>query len=332
VKRLEITVSNTLSVVLTKEIKGKLNALTKRLSTEIGGWLAGEVKDGVIRVDDLLIPKQEVSAAAVDIDPGDMVKLVKEYGKRTERIVGHWHSHNSMKAFWSATDETLMKEKMEPPEQQMFLFIVTGEKGESYKSRIEFNCPHGSKMRMEDVSVKVEAEAEDEVLNAWCDKTFKEKVKEKVFVPTNWALTGTSKTSTTDTVLEDINFSFNKKAKNLIMSSKNKELDEEIAAYLTERGVSFEVKEYTKTTQYTMYSYLVKGVEIGINKEIAAKLEEEITCVLDVFYEEIEKMDLTQKLMQDRATEEGWDFDPEYDPKTADIYPRENYNIRSYTG
>jgi len=128
---------------------------------------------------------------------------------------------------------------------------------------------------------------------------------------------------------DNVTYSYNKKVKTLVVTVRNKELNDELSAYMEERGLKFEAKEFPKTTQLTVHAMVEGGKELDITKEAAINIEEELKMIVEVFEEEINKMDLAEKVLrEDVLAEEIGD----YDPRTADIYPRERYTSRTPFG
>ena len=122
---------------ISAELKAKLDVLCTEFDSEIGGYLTGESKAGEIYLDDILIPSQRVSSVSVKIDPKDQISLLKRYGQKCKRIIGHFHSHHRMGAFWSGQDSSDMQSVMQ--HKKLYVFIV-GSKGD-YKIRVCLRDP-----------------------------------------------------------------------------------------------------------------------------------------------------------------------------------------------
>jgi len=148
-------------LVMTKATKDKLDFLcTDYSESEIGGFLTGDEtidKDGnvTILIDDLLIPYQEAGTADVDVDGIEgQLKLRQEYGDRCSKIIGHYHSHHSMGAFFSSTDKDMMKQYS--ANKRFCIFIVSSE-GDHLIRLVLKNKPY--EMSMENVPYKVEIDS-----------------------------------------------------------------------------------------------------------------------------------------------------------------------------
>lgn len=130
----------------------KLNILSSQYNTEIGGYLIGEVKNGEINLQDILIPEQRVTSASVTIDSRDQIQLLKKYGtEKCRRIIGHWHSHAKMGCFWSGQDMFNMNNIMSY--KDYFVFIVSS--NEDHKCRICISKP--IRIAAEDVPLELKS-------------------------------------------------------------------------------------------------------------------------------------------------------------------------------
>lgn len=118
---------NNSKIIITPLLMNKLDILSSEYNQEIGGYITGEVKEGVIYMDDILIPTQVVTGGSVDINPGDQVGLYKKFGKKCQKILGHMHTHpGSLGCFWSDRDLVTMKDIM--TYKKFYIFIVGSNK------------------------------------------------------------------------------------------------------------------------------------------------------------------------------------------------------------
>ena len=163
-----------IEVEIKEEVWKKCRILTNDNQDEWGGWLGGEVIDGKMILDDLMIPEQEVTSAEVDIKPEDIRGMLKEYKhKRVKRILCHIHSHNSMSAFFSATDTTNMENIMR--DRDFFVFIVVSQQTDKpYLAELWLSKPFEVKINVE---IKI---GYNDNLKKWCEKEWKKKIKTKV--------------------------------------------------------------------------------------------------------------------------------------------------------
>ena len=102
-------VKHNIQIQIKRDVDDKIRWLTANYKEEISAFLTGDIKDGKIIIDGLLFPHQDVTSGSVDTDAKSLIKLRKEYGDECIRIIGHWHSHNTMGAFWSGTDDTFIE-------------------------------------------------------------------------------------------------------------------------------------------------------------------------------------------------------------------------------
>lgn len=158
-------------VVMKKEVEERIRWLTKNYDKEISAWLGGELTEEGILIDDLMFPEQEVGGASVDTDQKQLIKLRKEYGNRCLRIIGHWHSHNSMSAHWSTDDDKFIKEHMH--ERDFRVFLVSSIR-DGIRVRVEIRKPIGISID----EVELEIENDNKELEEEMKEIIKKKVKE----------------------------------------------------------------------------------------------------------------------------------------------------------
>ena len=104
--------------------------------SEIGGMLVAiEDEDGDWELKDPVILKQQISAGNCVLDKDDLALYYTKVGtklkKKNFRFVW-WHSHHTMKAFWSGTDLTAIKEYSDGD----FSFALVVNLDEEYKLRV----------------------------------------------------------------------------------------------------------------------------------------------------------------------------------------------------
>lgn len=126
-----------IEIVISRVVKNKIDILMKQYrSTEWLGYLIGDRE--TLRIHDMIIPKQEVSSARVDV-LGPIER---------QDIIGVIHSHHSMGAFFSSVDDTYINGNHN-------LSIVVAHNG--VKAVVRWTTPCGSKMLV-DGKVVVERE------------------------------------------------------------------------------------------------------------------------------------------------------------------------------
>lgn len=86
----------------------KMKYLTLGTDLEVQAFLIGENRERIY-VEDLYVLKQEVSAAHTEVDSAQIANWITDLVKKgkddiVQKIIGTFHSHNTMETFWSATD------------------------------------------------------------------------------------------------------------------------------------------------------------------------------------------------------------------------------------
>ena len=112
----------------------------RQFKSEIGGQLILlEDKDGDFILEDPVILKQEISSGNCELDGEQLAihysKMIGKYGNNVRHC--WWHSHHTMGAFWSGTDDSTI---LEHPANDWTLSLVVNLKRE-YKLRIQFFKP-----------------------------------------------------------------------------------------------------------------------------------------------------------------------------------------------
>jgi hypothetical protein len=86
----------------------KFRAFIDNCQDEISGLGFVESVDGVFHVKDVVLLKQQVSAATTDLDSGAISAYMLECinsGIDVSKLKLWWHSHAAMNVFWSGTDD-----------------------------------------------------------------------------------------------------------------------------------------------------------------------------------------------------------------------------------
>lgn len=111
-----------------------------QFKAEIGGQLVViEDKDGDFILKDPVILKQTVSGGNCEMEEEALAlhyaKMVKKYGDKVRHC--WWHSHHTMGAFWSGTDDNTILEN----ETQDFSVSLVVNLKQEYKLRVQFFYP-----------------------------------------------------------------------------------------------------------------------------------------------------------------------------------------------
>lgn len=158
----------TIEIILSERFKRIIDYFSINYNKEIAGFITGEVKDNRIIAEDLIFPEQSTSCGSVNFNGSSLAKLRSKEGDKCLRIIGEWHSHNSMGCFWSTTD---IDEFIEPfsKDRDISLFIVSS-KGEDLV-RLEIRKP--LKISIDKIDYYVECNKE---ICEECERIIKEKV------------------------------------------------------------------------------------------------------------------------------------------------------------
>ena len=112
----------------------------RQFKSEIGGQLVVlEDADGDYILEDPVILKQEISSGNCELDGEQLAihysKMIGKHGNNVRHC--WWHSHHTMGAFWSGTDDATI---LSHPANDWTLSLVVNLKKE-YKLRIQFFSP-----------------------------------------------------------------------------------------------------------------------------------------------------------------------------------------------
>ena len=151
-----------INVFMDASFKDKIDWLSENYHKEIGGFILGEIKPEGIFMQDLIIPKQEVGTGSVDFDKKDLIEMREQNKEKCAKIIGEWHSHNSMGAFWSSTDDELIEQFCEGRDTSVF--IVSSKR--NHLIRFEMRKPIKlslNKLSFAVINSAVQAEMEKEI-------------------------------------------------------------------------------------------------------------------------------------------------------------------------
>ena len=170
----------TIPIFLDKKFKDKIDWLVLNFEKEIAGFIIGKIdKDGIL-CEDLLIYEQEADVGSVEVTPSQLINMRKEHGDLCKKIIGQFHSHNTMSSFWSSDDEEVIKRFAEP--REISLFIV-GSTQDGHLLRVEIRKPFN--LSIDGLGYKVKNdELGEELLKIIKEKVKKPKVSESKY--DNW--------------------------------------------------------------------------------------------------------------------------------------------------
>src|SRR4030042_1893841 len=148
-------------------------------NNEIGGFLVVDIVNGEIQVQDVLIPKQEVSSAYWETEARDgSVNLVAELAKTKEgkeiipKLRGWWHKHPM--TGWSELDKETARQISG---QAGFCVSINSDKGREIVVRLDMDKPF--KFGVDEVDYKIRIIDPD--TRKWCEEEFKKKVTERQY-------------------------------------------------------------------------------------------------------------------------------------------------------
>lgn len=178
-----------IEVNITQATEHRLWALIRSVKTEIGGWgYAFQQDDGSFDWDEVFLVPQVVSSSEVDFEStdGDVVAIEKALADGVldnDRFCWvSWHSHHTMKAFWSGTDDKRIAAMHKAGVKKLLSFV--GCHDTTYKARLDvFDVEaHGIKINqvtLEDVKVIGEVSEVDAAIAAEVKANLRERPKQQ---------------------------------------------------------------------------------------------------------------------------------------------------------
>lgn len=188
---------NLIEVHITNDLYQRLMALTNECDSEVGGILLGEINEGKVHLDEVIIPKQTVSSAHVEMNMEEIANaispMITKKPEIAKRIKGWWHTHYDFGTFWSVTDEKTINKLTEF--MGLCISVNTNQKG-SMKVRIDMLKPFG--LTFDDLNYKIVFDDTDKY-KKWAEKEVKTKIEMRKFTaPSNYAWKWNKKTYTWD--------------------------------------------------------------------------------------------------------------------------------------
>lgn len=126
-----------------KQAQERLWHFIKSVKTEVGGFgYARIIGDNEVVVEDVWLAPQWASHSEVDFIDGDGVGYAIDKASADGRLGNDdfvwvsWHSHNTMKAFWSSTDEKCIETYGKAGITR--LLSIVGNHAMEYKQRLDF--------------------------------------------------------------------------------------------------------------------------------------------------------------------------------------------------
>jgi proteasome lid subunit RPN8/RPN11 len=110
-------------IVMSRKFKDTIDWMSSNYDKEIGGFIIGSVDGDKLLLDDLIFPEQEADKGGIDFSTQQIAQLMHDYPEECNRIMGEWHSHNTMGCFWSGVDEGLINDFSE--HRKLTVYIVS---------------------------------------------------------------------------------------------------------------------------------------------------------------------------------------------------------------
>ena len=156
----------------------KLKYFVTLATGEVSGFGRTNIVGNKIFVKDIIVLEQQVSSASTVIEEETISAFLQDLIEREENPAEWnvwWHSHGSMPAFWSVTDDRTIEEMQMP-----WTLSVVASKGEEEVElvcRIDVFDP--SRLTFDEIPWAYSLDSEE--ILGWCDAELREKVKEVRF-------------------------------------------------------------------------------------------------------------------------------------------------------
>jgi hypothetical protein len=145
------TMKYKIDIIMKEKFKEKIDWISNFYDKEVNGFITGVIGDGEIILEDVLFPYQESGSGSAEVTGANLVKMRKEYKDKCKKIIGEWHSHHSMGAFWSGDDDKVIEDFAEPRETTIFIVSSKGH----HLVRLEMRKPF--KLSINNLSYETEA-------------------------------------------------------------------------------------------------------------------------------------------------------------------------------
>lgn len=177
-----------IEVNITQDTEQRLWALIRAVKTEIGGWgYAFQQDDGCFDWTEVFLVPQIATSSEVDFETtdGDVVAIEKAVSDGVIGMEGFcwvsWHSHHTMKAFWSSTDDKRIAAMHKAGVKKLLSFV--GCHDTEYKMRLDvFDVEaHGISIRqvtLDDVKLVGEVSEVDATIAAEVKANLRERPKQ----------------------------------------------------------------------------------------------------------------------------------------------------------
>jgi proteasome lid subunit RPN8/RPN11 len=118
------------------EAYGKMLRMLDLMDKEIGALMLGRIHNGDAYVEDVVITKQGVTGASVEFDEEGIDLATMRAMEQGKVVIGWFHSHVNMKAFWSGTDMKTINDLIAHTED--YLVSIVSNKKYEHVGRIDY--------------------------------------------------------------------------------------------------------------------------------------------------------------------------------------------------
>lgn len=123
-------------IFVLKEAYGKMLKMLDLMDKEIGALMIGRIFEGDAYVEDVVITKQSVTGASVEFDETGIDLATMQAALAEKVVIGWFHSHVNMAAFWSGTDMKTINDLIAHTED--YLVSIVSNKRYEHKGRIDY--------------------------------------------------------------------------------------------------------------------------------------------------------------------------------------------------
>jgi len=168
-----------ITIYLSTEAYLKMKYYTDLVEGEVSGLGRSEIISPTeIMITDIFLLKQEVTSTNTEIDKDDLSKFLLEQNKSDQDVKTinvWWHSHDTMEAFFSTTDDDTASGFV----TDGFIISIVTNKAGKFLGRIDFYKP--LKSIIDENEINVLPYIEDPKLKLVLEKEIDDKVTEKNF-------------------------------------------------------------------------------------------------------------------------------------------------------
>lgn len=124
------------NILVYEEAYGKMVRLLHHAPKEVGALMIGVIENGDAHVLDIVVTKQSVTGAHVDFEQEGIDMATMQATMAGQVVIGWFHSHVNMAAFWSGTDMKTINDLIAHTED--YLVSIVANKKLDFKGRIDY--------------------------------------------------------------------------------------------------------------------------------------------------------------------------------------------------